>query len=62
MRKFDGRYGKKTEDAVQATVNLPVTGKADLATKFMLVFNNNSLIHNGDVYTAQKHNYVIIFW
>ena len=63
--KSDGRYGKKTNAAVkefQASANLPVTGNADLVTQFLLVLRDNSLIRNGNIYTAKKNNFVINFW
>ncbi len=63
--KADGRYGNRTATAVtkfQTSAKLPVTGKSDVITQFMLVLQNNSFVRNGNVYTAKKHNCVVIFW
>lgn len=61
----DGSYGNKTAAAVkefQAKVNLPVTGKADLSTQFMLLMHCGSFIEKGETFVAQVKNYIMVIW
>lgn len=61
----DGIYGNKTAGAVrefQAANGLTVTGEADLATQFMLVALNSTLVQQTNSFIAQTGHYVIIIW